>query len=141
MSEKLQFLEERFTIPRRGWEVLKGYLQRGSNKGKITTLFPDSGSVVTKFELDSGNDWNPDPEDHREPPVFANHVFDLVTGPDPSKSRFYYLDGALPNYEALVNLLYLAAEHGWEIEARATGELTTTPSSYLAQVSYIVVHF
>lgn len=105
------------------WETLKAFLQRGSNRGTVKTLFPDSGSNYTKFSLEGGQ----------------TAVFSLA--PEPRDHDYYYLDGARPNYDALVGLLYLAAEHKWEIQARATGKIETTLSSNLAQVSYLVVEF
>ncbi|MDH3422972.1 MAG: hypothetical protein OEN00_08260 [Gemmatimonadota bacterium] len=50
------------------WDELKGFFQRGSNKGTVKTLLPDAGSNTTKFALEGGTaaifSLFPEPRDH-----------------------------------------------------------------------------
>ena len=86
------------------------------NHGRITRLYPEPGGVYFTF---GGN-----PNEYQ-------------TAMNPANG-YYFISNTHPNYQSLVNLLYLAAEHDWNLQARTQPTLGTAGR---ADVIYLVQDF
>jgi hypothetical protein len=84
-----------------------------SNKGKIKRLYPDASELY--FSLGGAGS---------------------VTAMNPTNG-YYIIHRANANYDALVNLVYLCAEHGWVLKVRTQPALVNGT----AEVIYLVVDF
>jgi hypothetical protein len=82
------------------------------NYGKVKRLYPNQEK--TFFQLTEGK-----------------------TAMNP-KSGYYYIEKSHSNYQALIDLLYLAAEHRWTLYVRTQPRLD---SDGHAEVIYLVVDF
>lgn len=88
----------------------------GNNHGRITRIYPEPTGVYFTFGGKPG-EWQ--------------------TGMNPVNG-YYYIPMSHPNYRALVDLLYLAAEHDWNLQARTQ---PTLGAGGRADVIYLVQDF
>jgi hypothetical protein len=88
----------------------------GNNHGRITRIYPEPTGVYF---------------------TFGGHAGEWQTAMNPTNG-YYYIPMSHPNYQALVNLLYLAAEHDWNLQARTQPALGTGGR---ADVIYLVQDF
>jgi hypothetical protein len=88
----------------------------GNNRGRITRIYPEPTGVYFTFGCKPG-EWQT--------------AMNPVNG-------YYYIPMSHPNYRALVDLLYLAAEHDWNLKARTQPTLGTAGR---ADVIYLVQDF
>jgi hypothetical protein len=86
------------------------------NHGRITRIYPEPTGVYFRFGGKAG-EWQ--------------------TAMNPANG-YYYIPMSHPNYRALVDLLYLAAEHDWNLQARTQPTLGTGGR---ADVIYLVQDF
>ncbi len=86
------------------------------NHGRIKRLYPSPDGVYFSFGGQPGQ-WQ--------------------TAMNPANG-YYFIPLAHPNYQSLVNLLYLAAEHDWNLQARTQPTLGTGGR---AEVLYLVQDF
>lgn len=87
-----------------------------NNHGRITRIYPEPTGVYFTFGGQPGQ-WQ--------------------TAMNPTNG-YYYIPLTHPNYASLVNLLYLAAEHDWNLQARTQPTLGTGGR---ADVIYLVQDF
>jgi hypothetical protein len=83
------------------------------NHGKIARIYPEPAGVYFRF---------------------GGLPSEVQTAMSPTNG-YYFIPMSHPNYKALVDLLYLAAEHGWNLNARTQ---TTLSASGSAEVIYLV---
>ena len=88
----------------------------GNNHGRITRIYPEPTGVYFTFGGQPGQ---------------------FQTAMNPTNG-YYYIPISHPNYKALVDLLYLAAEHDWNLQARTQPVLGTAGR---ADVIYLVQNF
>jgi hypothetical protein len=86
------------------------------NHGRITRLYPEPGGIYFTFGGKAG---------------------EFQTAMNPANG-YYFISNTHPNYQTLVNLLYLAAEHDWNLQARTQPALGTAGR---ADVIYLVQDF
>ena len=86
------------------------------NHGRITRIYPEPTGVYFTFGGKPGQ-WE--------------------TAMNPANG-YYYIPLTHPNYKTLVDLLYLAAEHDWNLQARTQPALGTAGR---AEVIYLVQDF
>lgn len=86
------------------------------NHGRITRIYPEPTGVYFRFGGQPGQ-WE--------------------TSMNPTNG-YYYIPMSHPNYKPLVDLLYLAAEHDWNLQARTQPALGTGGR---ADVIYLVQDF
>lgn len=86
------------------------------NHGRITRIYPEPGGVYF---------------------TFGGHPGQWQTAMNPANG-YYFIPLTHPNYQNLVNLLYLAAEHDWNLQARTQPTLGTAGR---AEVIYLVQDF
>ena len=91
----------------------------GENFGQVKRLYPTRGTY----------------------PSEAKTYFSLTGGTTAMKPKndYYCIHGTHTNYGALIDLLYLAAEHKWKLNVRTDPTLDVTDGS--AIVLYLVVDF
>jgi len=83
-----------------------------NNYGRVTSLYPDRGGVYFRF---------PGGKTAMEP-----------------KDGYYYLPVSHPNYQAMYDLLYRAAEKRWKLYVNCDPKLNAGGH---ATANYFVVHF
>ena len=88
----------------------------GNNHGRITRIYPEPTGVYFTFGGQPGQ---------------------FQTAMNPTNG-YYYIPISHPNYRALVDLLYLAAEHDWNLQARTQPALGIGGR---ADVIYLVQNF
>jgi hypothetical protein len=86
------------------------------NHGRITRIYPEPNGVYFTFGGQPGQ-WQ--------------------TAMNPANG-YYFIPLTHPNYKSLVDLLYLAAEHDWNLQARTQPALGTAGR---AEVIYLVQDF
>lgn len=86
------------------------------NHGRITRIYPEPGGVYFTFGGQPGQ-WQ--------------------TAMNPANG-YYFISATHPNYQNMVNLLYLAAEHDWNLHARTQ---PTLGAAGRADVIYFVQDF
>jgi hypothetical protein len=96
-------------VPPTNWNFEK-------NHGRITRIYPEPTGVYFTFGGQPGQ-WQ--------------------TAMNPANG-YYYIPLTHPNYKSLVDLLYLAAEHDWNLQARTQPALGTAGR---AEVIYLVQNF
>lgn len=88
----------------------------GNNHGRITRIYPESTGVYF---------------------TFGGKPSERQTAMNPANG-YYFIPMSNPNYRALVDLLYLAAEHDWNLRARTE---PTLGFGNRADVVYLVQDF
>ncbi|HQR31519.1 MAG TPA: hypothetical protein PLK30_02200 [Blastocatellia bacterium] len=90
--------------------------QYENNHGRITRIYPHTDKLFFRF---------------------GGKTSEVKTDMNP-KDGYYFIPVTHPNYKALADLLYLAAEHDWNIFARPKEALT---ADGYAEVTYLVQDF
>lgn len=97
--------------------LAQGVFNFEKNHGRITRIYPEPTGVYFRFGGAQPGDWQ--------------------TGMNPTNG-YYFIPMSHPNYQALVDLLYLAAEHDWNLMARTQPTLSLGGR---AEVIYLVQDF
>ncbi len=87
-----------------------------NNHGRIARIYPNPNSVIFRF---------------------GGKPAEVKTDMNPN-AGYYYIPITHPNFKALVDLLYLCAEHDWNIYARTK---ETLAGDGTAEVLYLVQDF
>lgn len=87
-----------------------------NNHGRIARLYPNPTNMTFRF---------------------GGKVGEVKTDMNPN-AGYYFIPLSHPNYKVLVDLLYLCAEHDWNVYART--KETLSPDGF-AEVLYLVQDF